>query len=773
MTSLLFRSILLGCAGFALFRLWRSSRSDHRVVNLAVAAGFLLRAFAGQILFWISYERLPIARGLQLGDGLWFFARDGLEYFPTAVGLARNGIWSILTYGSGGASVAFVKVLSATVLLFGPVTSVAVLLNLFCYLGVMAVIVSWSNREPRARTAAAFAICAISLSPAFILWSLQPLKDTFFQFAVIAFIGACAAWQRMWTASRAHIPAASLIAAAMFVTLLVIAGIRWYFAFALFIASVVFLLLIASMSHVRKGIAFTVSIVMAVLLSRAFLIGGGVYVPTPIIRVLSPLTAAHEVRQVPATIITGIDRAREGFDRVGGRTSIQLGDSMSKLDHAVHGKPAPAEARHTVSEAAAPPPPPPVVETPEKTDGHRTDIARGISTSKTSDGEATTTDDKAQASHADVVRADKAQASHADGVRADTAQASQADGVRADKAQASHGDGVKADKTQVSHADGVKADNAQVPHADGVRADKAQASHADGVKADKAQVSRADGVRADAAQVSRADRVRADKAELPERVGRAADKQPAPEPSIGSAEAPKLSAITHAAAPEPAANQSQPVAMPRPMGAQAQSAQGTSARPTAGPKEEQLIDHSASRAQHREQQPPPRDEPAPLPTAAASPKQTPVVAVPAQPVASQPPTPELPASTTARLLTGAASVLIPRNIGERLGLFHIGGGQGMFWFTELDTVVFDVALLWAIGVLAVRRSLSWRNPLVWLIALLTVLAGVPLVYAVTNYGTLFRLREMIYIGFVLTPLALATASRRDEDAGSAPSLASS
>jgi hypothetical protein len=86
----------------------------------------------------------------------------------------------------------------------------------------------------------------------------------------------------------------------------------------------------------------------------------------------------------------------------------------------------------------------------------------------------------------------------------------------------------------------------------------------------------------------------------------------------------------------------------------------------------------------------------------------------------------------------------------------------MLWFTELDTIIFDLIFLGAMAALAIRRSGLLRNPLIWFLFLLTMLAGVPLAYAITNYGTLFRLREMIYIGLALTPLALATSSRRDD-----------
>ena len=122
-----------------------------------------------------------------------------------------------------------------------------------------------------------------------------------------------------------------------------------------------------------------------------------------------------------------------------------------------------------------------------------------------------------------------------------------------------------------------------------------------------------------------------------------------------------------------------------------------------------------------------------------------------------------------RLLTGAACVIVPRSLGERFGLFHIGGGQGLFWFTDIDTLLFDVILLWALIAVGRRLSASWRNPLVWLVALLLLLVTLPLAYTITNYGTLFRLRAMIYVGLVLMPLALVTLPRREDVAMPEPS----
>src|SRR5207244_1829736 len=109
------------------------------------------------------------------------------------------------------------------------------------------------------------------------------------------------------------------------------------------------------------------------------------------------------------------------------------------------------------------------------------------------------------------------------------------------------------------------------------------------------------------------------------------------------------------------------------------------------------------------------------------------------------------------LLSGLAAVVLPRSIGERLGVFHIGGGRGMLWFTDLDTLVFDTVLLLAVYAIVFRFSAAFRNPMTWLVVLITLLVGLPLVYTVTNFGTLFRLRGMIYVGLLLTPLAVMTA----------------
>jgi len=110
-----------------------------------------------------------------------------------------------------------------------------------------------------------------------------------------------------------------------------------------------------------------------------------------------------------------------------------------------------------------------------------------------------------------------------------------------------------------------------------------------------------------------------------------------------------------------------------------------------------------------------------------------------------------------RLLSGVGVMVLPRAVGEQLGVFHVGGGRGLFWFADLDTLAFDIVLLYVVAAMAMRLRTAWRNPLAWLAFTITLLLAGPLAYSVTNFGTLFRLREMIYIGLLLTPLAAAAS----------------
>jgi hypothetical protein len=450
------QTVLLMAAGVVLFRVWRATVPAQRWLRIVVAAGFLTRAIAGQALFWISWARLPIARSMQPGDGLWFFALDAQTYFTNAVAGATGGLWAIITFNRAVPSVMYVKTLAIAVWLFGRVTSVALLINLFCYLGAIWIIVAWSRREPRARAAAAVAITAISVSPAFLLWSLQPLKDSFFQFLYVAFIACCAEWQRASLATRRP-PKRIGTGAILIVLFFALAGTRWYFAVALLGAVTIFVFLTAFRTPARRLAAVAVALIVMLVLSQALVGGAGPWLPEPIAAALTPRTFVEAMKKLPASLLETVESNRSALDSAGGATVIRVGKRL--------------------------------------------------------------------------------------------------------------------------------------------------------------------------------------------------------QPS--------------------------------------------------GPQ--------------------------PLPVSTS-------------------------ASRITRLLTGIVAIFLPRSVGEWLGLIEIGGGRGMLWFTDIDTLIFDVALLFAAWLLMAGFRVAYRDPLTWLILMLTLMVGVPLAYSVSNFGTLFRYRDIVYLGCLLAPLAVASAS---------------
>ena len=122
----------------------------------------------------------------------------------------------------------------------------------------------------------------------------------------------------------------------------------------------------------------------------------------------------------------------------------------------------------------------------------------------------------------------------------------------------------------------------------------------------------------------------------------------------------------------------------------------------------------------------------------------------------------VPVSTRGRIIAGAVAVLIPSTVAKKLGLLQMGGGRGLWWFTDLDTILFDLVVLFSIGF--TLRRLKWttpRNPMFWFVLLVSAVA-LPLIYTVTNYGTLFRLRMMVYLAVALIPLALSMASTTEK-----------
>ena len=301
-------------AAVACLGLWRLCRAQPKIV----IAGFLVRALVGQALFWISYLRLPVARSLQLGNGFWFFAVDGPFYLGYATKLAARGPAAILLDPEQYPSLFFVQVLSLCVGAFGSVASVAILLNCAAYLLTCAILV----RVARARND--IVLVAIACSPASILFSLQPLKDTLFMLLIVAMVAAFLRWEELWRAGGT--PAQFLgYAAAMCTVIYALGGIRWYFPVIACGAAAIFLALTALQAH-RKGWAFVTNAVLLILLAQSIRLGAH-DLPPSYDRLLNPMTA---LQWRPSATREHLADVRKGFDSTPGATTIAEGDAFAR-----------------------------------------------------------------------------------------------------------------------------------------------------------------------------------------------------------------------------------------------------------------------------------------------------------------------------------------------------------------------------------------------------------------------------------------------------------
>ncbi|HEX7677320.1 MAG TPA: hypothetical protein VF713_04305 [Thermoanaerobaculia bacterium] len=195
----------------------------------------------------------------------------------------------------------------------------------------------------------------------------------------------------------------------------------------------------------------------------------------------------------------------------------------------------------------------------------------------------------------------------------------------------------------------------------------------------------------------------------------------------------------------------------------------SSARPVpASPAPAPNVVGVASSPSPRSKQPVPPSS-APNAVASVAPPSTPQPAQTATPrrnvVSQLAPAMVLPVSPIARILAGTAAVVLPHAIGQWLGIVDVRGGRGLWLFVEVDTIVFDVALVFAIlSIIAAVRGRTIGAPVFWLTLLVTGAIGLALVYTVSNFGTLFRHRDMLLVGLVLLPLALTAPAARLEDA---------
>jgi hypothetical protein len=344
MLLVLLQIILAAAAGFGLWRLWRSLAGRGRV-SLIVGAGFLIRALTGQILFWISWLHLPIARPLQLGNGFWFFAVDGPGYLSYADELIGRGVKATLFVSAAYPSRVYLQVFTAATAAFGVVAAVAILFNCAAYLVTCAIITRLGSRGSNPEFPRLVALAAVAFGPGMILWSLQPLKDTFFSLLVTALVAVCFLWQELWrTAVASQWLKLLACAAAMLVLTYAIGGVRWYFAAFVWACCGVFFILV-SMTARHKAVALLASALLFVLLAQAVRLGGAEDIHPGLRRILDPRPSIAAQFQ-PSYVKHYVAATRIAFEQTGGATKIAAGPALAPPS------PAPKKAR----EETKPPP---------------------------------------------------------------------------------------------------------------------------------------------------------------------------------------------------------------------------------------------------------------------------------------------------------------------------------------------------------------------------------------------------------------------------------
>ncbi|HEX8173190.1 MAG TPA: hypothetical protein VF824_21830 [Thermoanaerobaculia bacterium] len=113
-------------------------------------------------------------------------------------------------------------------------------------------------------------------------------------------------------------------------------------------------------------------------------------------------------------------------------------------------------------------------------------------------------------------------------------------------------------------------------------------------------------------------------------------------------------------------------------------------------------------------------------------------------------------SVMKRWLAGSAAISVPHFMLQHQTFIRIGGGRGLFWFADADTLLFVWLCIGAAMLIRAERPRSWRTiPPFWLAAGTAVLIALPLLYAVANFGTLFRFRGMLWVPIAVAPLAAA------------------
>jgi hypothetical protein len=314
----LFTQVLFSiAAGIACVAACRWASRAWPPLGLIVGTGVLLRAWAGLLMFAISYLQLPVLSSLHTGDGYWQLAPDARAYYELAASTP-----AYMAIPASAPSPAFVEMLRLWMRVAGQGLASPVLFNLLLFAGLVVMLISAFGplNTQAARAGALVCTSAFSFSPVLILLGTQTLKDVFFAFVVVwaaialflilPALGGRARWRDV-----------AFWAATGFAAVFLIAGVRAYYAALMCAAAAVGVFAQAWNQRWADGLRVVgAGIPLIALLLCAFKLGAG------------PLSAPFEnlvLRAVSRVQISmePVQSLRAGFERTGGATNLTPADS--------------------------------------------------------------------------------------------------------------------------------------------------------------------------------------------------------------------------------------------------------------------------------------------------------------------------------------------------------------------------------------------------------------------------------------------------------------
>lgn len=295
---------------YGVFRLYTLAARRSPILGGLLAAGLILRAVLGAVLFLISYFRWPLFESMQLGGGFWTLALDGRWYFDAASQAVISGIGSV---SDGSASPFYVRALAIWMQVFGVTPLSAVVLNVACYAGCAGLIaLIATDTRP-----AIISLLSFTCSPALVIFGTQPLKDTLCALLITMALAGISLWMRGLDAARFSWRKLAIAVVLLAASVYGVAGIRAYlavFILAGYVAVVVWSIFAVVIRRERWEL-FGAQVTLGFMLWVAFASGAGAYYQSYRDILLRSINA-------PLQPFAELEVARAGFARTQGATSL-------------------------------------------------------------------------------------------------------------------------------------------------------------------------------------------------------------------------------------------------------------------------------------------------------------------------------------------------------------------------------------------------------------------------------------------------------------------